>query len=378
MITLPALRQKHRNIFFQEGPGVWGISTEPKFGIGQRALLLQVGTGNILWDCVSLIDPDTVAIVQALGGLSAIAISHPPYYSSMVEWSRTFGNVPIFLHADDAQWVQRPDPTIQFWTGATHSIGDGLTLIRVGGHFPGFQVLHWASAEDGADALFSGDMPQVCPDRRYVSFMYSYPNYIPLSAPSVRQIVKTLSRYEFRELYGAWPGFKVQGDAKQALRISAERYLRALGDDESLKDQRSVISPNRHGSDVFVPFQLKLARAWARTGKSHLISLDRRGGLAHSHLYAAQIHILVIIEAPLACFFVDYELPMVRIGYENPQSIIALRHGKTAKIQIGIRMKGSRRVGSRPPDRIGGVSRYQTARPEDLPAADRRRRVHDG
>ena len=241
-ITLQKLQQKHRNVFFQEGPGVWGISTEPKFAIGQRALLVQTGKQNILWDCVSLVNKDTVELVRALGGLSAIAVSHPHYYSSMVEWSRCFGDVPIFLHADDRQWVQRPDPAIQFWTGETHSIGDGLTLIRVGGHFAGFQVLHWAGAENGAGALLTGDMPQVCPDRRYVSFLYSYPNMIPVNAATVRRIVATLSRYEFRKLYGAWPGFTVQGDAKEALRVSAERYLRALGDDEPLGGYSSVAS----------------------------------------------------------------------------------------------------------------------------------------
>lgn len=227
-ITLAKLQQKYRNMFFQEGPGVWGIWTDPEFGIGQRALLTQTGKQNILWDCVSLIEPNTVELVRALGGLSAIAISHPHYYSSMVEWSHSFGGVPIYIHADDRQWVQRPDPVIQFWTGETHSIGDGLTLIRVGGHFAGFQVLHWAGAENGAGAMLTGDMPQVSFDRRYVSFMYSYPNLIPVNAATVRGIVDALSPYEFRKLYGAWPGFVVQENAKEAVRISAERYLRAL------------------------------------------------------------------------------------------------------------------------------------------------------
>jgi len=228
-ITLAKLRQKHRNFFFQEGPGIWGIQTEPRFGIGQRALLVQTGGRNILWDCVSLIDADTAELIRALGGISAIAVSHPHYYSSMVEWSRSFGDVPIFIHADDRQWVQRPDPVIQFWTGETRSIGEDLTLIRVGGHFPGYQVLHWASAENGAGALLSGDMPQVCPDRRYVSFMYSYPNLIPVNAATVRHIVATLSRYKFAKLYGAWAGFVVEADAQEAVRRSAERYLRAIG-----------------------------------------------------------------------------------------------------------------------------------------------------
>jgi len=227
-VLLEKLQKTHRNTSFQEGDGVWGIQTVPDFGIGQRALLLQAGQGNILWDCVSLINSDTVSLIKALGGISAIAISHPHYYTSMVEWSRAFGSVPIYLHEDDREWVQRPDPCIKFWRGETYALEQGLTLIRVGGHFPGFQVLHSAASEQGQGALFTGDQPQVCPDRRYVSFMYSYPNFIPLDAASVRRIVAALEPFPFARLYGAWRNFVVQGNAKDALRHSAERYLKAF------------------------------------------------------------------------------------------------------------------------------------------------------
>lgn len=226
--TLENLQKSHRNAIYQEGEGIWGVLTAPQFGIGQRALLVRTPDGNILWDCVSLINADTVELIKGLGGISAIAISHPHYYTSMVEWSRAFGGVPIYLHQDDREWVQRPDPAIRFWKGETHSLGQGLTLIRLGGHFPGFQVLHSADAENGVGALFSGDQPQVCPDKRYVSFMYSYPNFVPLDAESVRRIVTALEPFSFKKLYGAWPNFVVQGDAKEAVRRSAERYLRAL------------------------------------------------------------------------------------------------------------------------------------------------------
>jgi glyoxylase-like metal-dependent hydrolase (beta-lactamase superfamily II) len=234
-ITLEQLRRTHRNTLFQEGDGIWGISTAPAFGIGQRALLVRTKTGNILWDCVSLIDSDTVALIETLGGIYAIAISHPHYYTSMIEWSRAFGGVPIYLHEDDREWVQRPDASITFWQGDTYPLEHGLTLIRVGGHFPGFQVLHSAEVEKGQGALFTGDQPQVCPDRQYVSFMYSYPNFIPLDAASVRKIVSMLKPFSFTELYGAWPNFVVQGNAKEALRRSAERYLRAFEGFPSIK-----------------------------------------------------------------------------------------------------------------------------------------------
>jgi hypothetical protein len=220
--TMDDLRKTHRNTLYQEGQGIWGIGTEPKFAIGQRALLIQTSTGNLLWDCISLLDPDTIALVKALGGISAIAISHPHYYASMIEWSNAFGGVPVYLHEKDRQWVQRPDACIHFWQGETHPLDSAFTLIRLGGHFAGYQVLH------GPGALFTGDLPQVCMDRRWVSFMYSYPNWLPLSVPSVQRIVAALEPFEFQKLFGAWPGFVIEADAKSVLRRSAERYLRCL------------------------------------------------------------------------------------------------------------------------------------------------------
>ncbi|HEV2222462.1 MAG TPA: hypothetical protein VGR84_05615, partial [Candidatus Acidoferrales bacterium] len=112
----------------------------------------------ILWDCISLIDTDTVDQIRALGGISAIAISHPHYYSSMVEWSEAFGGAPIYLHEDDRGWVQRPHPCIRFWQGETHALGRGFTLIRIGAHFAGYQVLYWSEGDDGRGSLFSGDL----------------------------------------------------------------------------------------------------------------------------------------------------------------------------------------------------------------------------
>jgi hypothetical protein len=241
-VSLDDLQKTHRNVFFEEGDKLWGIHTQPNFAIGQRALLLQTQNGGFLWDCLSLIDTDTIELVKALGGLSAIAISHPHYYTSMVEWSHAFGGIPIYLHEADREWVQHHDSTIVFWSGETHRLNNDLTLIRVGGHFAGFQVLHRASGEGGRGALMTGDMPQVCPDRRYVSFMYSYPNFIPLDGQTVRQIVMKLEPYRFAKLYGAWPEFAVEGDPKIVLRRSAERYLRAIGDLKPLNAEHSPVA----------------------------------------------------------------------------------------------------------------------------------------
>ena len=231
--TLEQLRLGHRIAIRDQGDGLLGIGTEPKFAIGQRALLVPARAGegqgrNVLFDCISLIDDAASRVVECMGGLSAIAISHPHYYSSMVEWSRAFGGAPIYLHVDDRGWVMRPDPAIVFWEGDRLEIGDGLTLLRLGGHFAGAQLLHWAGGADGQGVLLAGDILQVVPDRRWVSFMYSYPNYIPLSAASVRRIAERLEPLPFARVYGAWFDAVVREDAKGAVQRSVDRYLHAL------------------------------------------------------------------------------------------------------------------------------------------------------
>ena len=226
--TLERLRLTNRNSIRFEERGLTGIGVEPHFAIGQRALLLRTPKGNVLWDCVSLLDAAVVEMVKALGGISAIAISHPHYYSSMVEWSRAFGDVPIYLHAADRQWVMRPDKAIVFWDSETKSLDDGLTLIRCGGHFDGGTVLHWKDGAEGKGALLTGDIIQVVADRKHVSFMYSYPNYIPLSAAAVERIVKAVEPFEYERVYGAFWDMVIERDGKAAVSRSAERYCRAI------------------------------------------------------------------------------------------------------------------------------------------------------
>ena len=226
--TLATLRRTHFNAFRQHEPGLIGIGTMPAFAIAQRALLLRTQRGNVLWDCISFIDDATVEIVQALGGIAAIAISHPHYYSSMVEWSHAFGNAPIYLHAADRQWVVRPDPVVTFWDGETQELAPGVTLLRCGGHFAGGTVLHWAQGAGGQGALLSGDIVQVGPDKK-VSFMRSYPDLIPLDASSVQHIADVLAPWPFDPIYGAWWERVIASGGKPALDYSVRRYLKAIG-----------------------------------------------------------------------------------------------------------------------------------------------------
>jgi hypothetical protein len=232
--TLKRLKLTNRNSIRFEQPGLIAIGIDPHFAIGQRAFFVRTPTANVLWDCLPLLDEAVVVAVKALGGISAIAISHPHYYSSMVEWSRAFGGIPIYLHADDRQWVMRPDKAIVFWEGETRSLGESLTLVRCGGHFDGGTVLHWASrgSVGGSDidsgVLLAGDIIQVVPDRKHVSFMYSYPNYIPLPASRIERIVAAVEPFDFDRVYGAFWDMVIERDGDAAVRRSAERYLRAI------------------------------------------------------------------------------------------------------------------------------------------------------
>jgi hypothetical protein len=221
----------HRGRLRPEGPGVVGIGVEPSVGVGQRALLVRSPAGNVLWDCVGYLDDDLAAEVEQLGGISAVAVSHPHFYGAMTEWGRAF-DAPVYVHAADRAWVPRPDPVVQYWSGDTHRIAPGLTLINAGTHFAGGTVLHWADDPDGRGALFSGDIFMVVADRRWVSFMYSIPNFIPERPRTIRRALALVEPFEFARIYGAFWGRVVTSGGSAAVRRSAERYLRFALDDE--------------------------------------------------------------------------------------------------------------------------------------------------
>lgn len=228
--TVPAaLAAGHVNGWRQHEPGLYGIGTQPQFAIGQRALLVVTPHGNVLWDCISMLDPATVALIKSLGGLVGIAISHPHFYTSMVDWSRAFGDVPIHLHQADERWIMRPDPAIKSWHGDTFQLLPDLTLIRGGGHFPGGTMLHWAAGAGGRGALLSADIATVTTDRRFLSFMRSYPNLIPLSAAQVTAIGSSVEPFAFEAIYGHYFDRVIPSGAKDILRASVKRYIDAIG-----------------------------------------------------------------------------------------------------------------------------------------------------
>ncbi|HHA2336766.1 MBL fold metallo-hydrolase [Enterobacter ludwigii] len=214
----------HSNKWQQLEPRLLSIKTVPAFAINQRALLLRTPHGNILWDCIANLDPATRTIITALGGISAIAISHPHYYTTMQEWAGAF-DAPVYLHANDREWVMRDSPMLHFWQGDTLDIFPAVTLLRLGGHFAGGTVLHW---QEGDGVLLAGDILQVTPGKDAVSFMWSYPNMLPLPARSVEDVTGRLVGKKFARLYGAFEGQNILANADEIVQRSGQKYIACL------------------------------------------------------------------------------------------------------------------------------------------------------
>ena len=224
------LAERHR-LVWRDDLGLLGIGVEPSFAIGQRALVIREADGCVLWDCIPLLTDEAVEHVKSLGGLKAIAVSHPHYYGAIADWSEAFGGAPVYLHEDDRAWITRPHSAIKLWSGESQRLSPDILLMRGGGHFAGGTIMHWRAGADGRGALLTGDIATVAMDRQSLSFMYSYPNYIPLNAHSIRRIASAIEPLMFDRIYGGWWGRNIATNAKAAFTASVRRYLAAISGD---------------------------------------------------------------------------------------------------------------------------------------------------
>lgn len=216
----------YKNDIVPEEEGLFNISTSPGFGIGQTAYLVQGKGLNLLWDCITYIDPKTIGEIKKLGGIDTIALSHPHYYSTQVEWAEAF-DASIYIHEDDKEWVTRASDRIIFWSGESLELTEDIILHRVGGHFKGAAVAEWKAGSGGNGVLLTGDIIRVVADREWVTFMYSYPNFIPLPALIVERMAGQLEGISFNRIYDAFHRI-VGEDAGAAVQRSAKRYVTAL------------------------------------------------------------------------------------------------------------------------------------------------------
>lgn len=194
----------------------------PQFAIGQRALFVVAPQGNVLWDCIPLLDKETISFIKAKGGLKAIAISHPHYYSNMNEWAETF-DCPVYIHANDKSFIVQKSNYLHLWNSAKQTLWDGMTIHNIGGHFPGSSVLHVPFlSEQGT--LLSGDTLYLSPSKKHISAMHSYPNRIPLPHAELKSVKKKLDQLSFDRLYGFFSYQNLLENVQDVLHNSWKRY----------------------------------------------------------------------------------------------------------------------------------------------------------
>ena len=202
---------------------IYDLRITPAFAIAQKAHLVLSSSGNVLWDCLPFIDDQTIAFIRSLGGIRAIAISHPHYYSLMQDWATAF-DCPIYLHANDREWVKDPGGYIESWSGSIKTLWDNISIVHVGGHFPGSTILHLPD-HGRAGCLLTGDSIYVAPSRRHMAFMYSYPNHIPLPKKDIELIYERVHPLPFDAMYGAFEWMNIAEGARALFERSISRYL---------------------------------------------------------------------------------------------------------------------------------------------------------
>ncbi len=213
----------HRSDVREVEPGLLGIGADPPVAIGQRGLVVQTPDGNLLWDPPGYIDEDGIQAVRRVGGLTAVAASHPHFYGTIVDWAQAF-DASILLTAADHQWLKRPDPRARLWSGGFTAL-PGVTLVQCGGHFDGSSVLHWADGAGGLGVLLAGDTIMVTPGQDRVTFLRSAPNRLPLPRSEVERILAAVAGLRYDRIYSGWWDLTVYQDAEAIVARSAARYI---------------------------------------------------------------------------------------------------------------------------------------------------------
>ena len=212
----------HQVVVQELEPDLYSITTTPKLGIGQRGLLVRTPGGNLLFEPPGFIDAAGARIIEGLGGVAAIASSHPHLTGSSIQYSHRFGRAPVYVARADQEWIRRPDPVIELWDGSIELL-PGLWMYQCGGHFAGSSVVHWQAGHKGAGVLIAGDTIAVGGDRKSANAMRSYVNNIPLPASAIERILDTVMPLEFSRLYSAF-GLLFE-DAHATVDRSLRRYM---------------------------------------------------------------------------------------------------------------------------------------------------------
>jgi hypothetical protein len=201
---------------------LYELKMVPDFAIGQRAFLILSPNGNILWDCIPMINEAVMGFIKEKGGLKAIAISHPHYYCTMTEWAKQF-NCPVYIHSSDQQWIMNKSSGIKLWDGYEFPLWDGMKIYNIGGHFPGSSVLH-IPQELSKGLLLCGDSLYIARSKKHIAVMHSYPNQIALSKREFTSVYNKSANLKFDTMLGAFEGQDLIGNADEIFLQSMNRY----------------------------------------------------------------------------------------------------------------------------------------------------------
>jgi glyoxylase-like metal-dependent hydrolase (beta-lactamase superfamily II) len=215
--------RKHSVKIYQLQDQLYELEINPMFAIGQRALFILSDKGNILWDCIPLLDEATIAFIKSKGGLKAIAFSHPHYYSNMNEWAEVF-DCPVYIHQNDEVHITDKGRHVHLWEGDELNLWDGMKLHCIGGHFAGSSLIHvpFLSAEG---TIICGDTLFLSPGKKHFSVCYSYPNKMPLPLTEMQRIRKRLDAIPFDSFYGYQSIQNLDKEVKAILAASMDRYV---------------------------------------------------------------------------------------------------------------------------------------------------------
>ena len=217
----------HQVLITELRPTLFSLQVTPLFALGNRALLTLSPGGNILWDCIPLINEPVAEFIKSKGGLKAIVFSHPHYYSTMNVWAEQF-DCPVYIHRDDEHWIKNWGPHVQLWAGPERDFWDGIKAVHVGGHFPGSAVLQVPSLSPGG-ALMVGDTLLIALSKRHMAIMHSYPNQVLLPREVFAAALERMKGLRFDTMYGAFAWQTLQGNAMEVFKESMNRYVKAYG-----------------------------------------------------------------------------------------------------------------------------------------------------
>jgi hypothetical protein len=144
-----------------------------------------------------------IAQISGRGGIHTIAISHPHYYTAMVEWAERW-DARVLLHEADREWIMRPSRRLELWARDRLELSAALTPDQARRPLSGWDGVLVARWRGGRGALLSGDIVQVVDDRDGVSFMWSYPKLIPLPPREVARMREVIAGLSFDRVYGAF------------------------------------------------------------------------------------------------------------------------------------------------------------------------------